>query len=172
MAVRKPFNLNLLVLDDGQQINAEPGLGMQLVGQEQIRQRRAVDEAQRRETNPFPSFGGSFSLPNPMWDGYFGLLQGKENAAQQQGRGFRFDVDSWGNDKALDVPTGRTYFSGAGEVAPGLRGRPGNPAIAALQGAVPSKNGYYTQDEVEQASGHDALNESRRRAFQALKGRY
>jgi len=174
MAV-KPFNPNLLTLDDGSSTDTAglPGLALRFLGQEQERQRASNMDAEAEEANPF------FRLNRPInslgaapgWGGYFGLLQAKENAAGQQGRNFNFDVDSWGNDKALDVPTGRVYNTGAGEVAPGLRGRP-NAALAGLQNASTQKSGYYTPDEIEQAGGNEALTEARRRAFAGLKGRY
>ena len=178
MAV-KPFNPNLLVLDDGSLTDTRglPGLALKFLGQEQERQRQANMESEGREQDPYYGLWSSpaskFAASNPMpgWGGYFGLLQGKENAANAQGRNFKFDLNSWGNDKALDVPTGRTYFANAGEVAPGLRGRP-NAALAGLQNASTTQNGYYTPDEIDQAGGNDALTESRRRAFAKLKGSY
>ena len=71
------------------------------------------------------------------WDAAFGALNNT---------GANIDVGSWGQEKALDVPTGRTYNVSAGQVAPGMRGRP-SAALAALQGLSPSRGGYYTPDE-------------------------
>lgn len=174
----KPFNPNLLVLDDGQEFDTTglPGLALKHLGRQQEIQRKSNMDAEGREANPFYGLWGNpasnFASDNPMpgFGGYFGILQGKENAAAQAGKRFKFDLSSWGNDKALDVPTGRTYFTNAGEVAPGLRGRP-NAALAGMQNASTTQNGYYTPDEIAQAGGEEALTESRRRAFSALKGR-
>lgn len=102
------------------------------------------------------------TLAGPGWTGYSGIMAGLNNAAKTQGYNFDVDVKNWGNSKAMDVPTGRTYSMDAGEFAPGMRARP-SKAIAALTRADPNKRGYYTPDEWEVAKS------GMQRAFRGLR---
>lgn len=106
---RQPINPNLFMYDDGttEDLSTQSGLGVGLAGQEQIRQRRArmMDENSRNRMTGVP-FGPLKGLYDGMglggssaWDGFFGAMQGKENAVQAQGGNFNFDETSFGNWK-------------------------------------------------------------------------
>jgi hypothetical protein len=57
--------------------------------------------------------------PSAAWDAYFGILQGKENAAQASGRRLNFDERAWGNPSVQDFsPEGRGMRYGRGEIPP------------------------------------------------------
>ncbi len=152
---RQPYNSSILIDDAGDAREAQGGLDDRLWGERFMRDRAAnmsQDWWKRRaggdRTSGFlqPSVMPAGTLAGPGWSGYSGIMAGLANGARAQGYNFRPDVESWGNEKEMDVPTGRTYSVDAGEVAPGMRGRP-NKAIAALTGADPSRRGYYTPEE-------------------------
>lgn len=161
MAQPYAYNPGLLVDDEGNPRQATGGLDDRFWAEDFMRKRAAKanqDWWQRRASGDRtigflpPSSLPAGTLAGPGWTGYSGIMAGLANAAATQGKNFKLDIDSWGNTKDLDVPSGRTYSRDAGEIAPGLRGRP-NKAIAALTGADPSKRGYYTPEEWEQAKG-------------------
>lgn len=103
------------MFDDGryEDVSNQSGLGMQMLGREQIRQRRAAD-MQRRSAEMMNPQMGSFGplkglmsganlgpLPDQGWDGYFGAMQGKENAVQAQGGRIGIDMlGSWGPQRS------------------------------------------------------------------------
>lgn len=102
-----PLNPNLFMYDDGrlEDTSGQSGLGLQMMGQEQNRLRRAQIMEQNRARQTQPYMGGPLKGlmdglglgPNPMWDGYFGAMQGKENAIAAQGGKTNIDMrGSWG----------------------------------------------------------------------------
>jgi hypothetical protein len=105
------INPNLFQFDDGRfiDLSGASGLGVKEAGVEQNRLRRAgiMQQNMAQQMDPArSSFGPLKGLheglglgPNPQWDGYFGALQGKENADESQGGNFRFGRGSWGNPK-------------------------------------------------------------------------
>ena len=160
---QRPFDPSSLMLDSGESFAGElDPASLRNIGIQQNDQRRAqiaADDASMEGRKRGLGLGGS------SWDAWFGLMQARENAAGASGRRFDFDVDGFGTNKAIDVPTGRSYNMDAGEVAPGLRGR--NPEIAQEQGLDPKQSGYYTPDELRSLSRNglsNALNGIRRRA--------
>ncbi len=100
------INPNLFMYDDGRIEDAsdQTGLGIQMMGREQNRQRRASEQEKNWQRMMQPgSFGPLQGLNSglglggsPGWDGYFGAMQGKENAAALQGGQMDFDLGSWG----------------------------------------------------------------------------
>ena len=100
------INPNLFRYDDGvtEDTTGQTGLGIQMMGREQNRQRRAAVQEQNwnqmMQPGQFgPLRGLSYGLGlggSPGWDGYFGAMQGKENAAAAQGGQFDLDLGSWG----------------------------------------------------------------------------
>ncbi len=100
------INPNLFRYDDGREedVTDQTGLGIQMMGREQNRQRRAGVQEQNWQHMMQPGSSGplrglSYGLGlggSPGWDGYFGAMQGKENAAAAQGGQFDFDLGSWG----------------------------------------------------------------------------
>ncbi len=135
MAIKKrPFNPNLLALDDGTEIGAQGlGLGSKFVGREQNRQRRAgmlgqniAAPIQRPQGTAGPlksrlnsgmgqgSFIGGL---DPSADALFGLLQAKENAAGLSGMGFEVEPNAASvDDDFFDLPEA-TQRRGAGAMA-------------------------------------------------------
>lgn len=168
---RQPYNPSLLMDDEGNVREAQGG-GADKMWAEDFMRKRAMktshDWWQRRAAGEKnigflpPSSLPAGTLAGPGWTGYSGIMAGLKNAAEAQGYGFKPDVQSWGNSKQLDVPSGRTYSVDVGELAPGMRGRP-NKAIAAFTGADPNKRGYYTPEEWETAKG------GMERAFRGLR---
>lgn len=112
------LNPNLFMYDDGrvEDTAGHSGLGVMLMGQEQIRQRRAREAQQNAEnfSNQVANGGFGFGplkglssspnlgpLPDAGWDGYFGALQGKENAVRARGGKSNIDMaGSWGPQKS------------------------------------------------------------------------
>jgi hypothetical protein len=197
----RPFDPNSFLLDNGQYLSGQSQQGqsplaMKELGVQQNRLRGtqvANEDFNRAYQGGNPGFGplprAAGPLPDSNWDAYFGLLQARENSANQSGRNFNFDERSWGNPKALDIPTGRTYDQspvgygyGEGgkigynpnlrELAPGQRGRP-NAYTAAIQGLNPNQGGYYNEDEYNSmnSGGVNTLQPSIQRALEALFGR-
>lgn len=118
-----PFSLESYLMDDGTQIDAstQSGLGMANAGIEQIRQRRALEEARRFHLNYHqPGFGpGRFrnTLSSPGDDALFGLLQMKENAADASGLGFKVlfpfnAIGAFGSDVSTAVDPDQLALSG------------------------------------------------------------
>lgn len=103
------INPNLFMYDDGrmEDTTGHDGLGIQMMGVEQNRLRRAKVMEQNREQQmqqrgfgPLRGLHDGLGLgPNPAWDGFFGAMQGKENAIQAQGGKFNFDERSFGKTK-------------------------------------------------------------------------
>ncbi len=96
--LKKTFGANSLLLDDGRQFEADPsmsGLGAKEIGIEQNRLRRAEVDADDFAHNYGGGnmFGpGRFRnnlLRDPSADGFFGLMQAKENAAAMGGMKFK-----------------------------------------------------------------------------------
>ncbi len=104
---RRPFNPNLLLLDDGREFDTTnlSGLDAKFIGKEQHRLRQSSEIEKGYERRMMGMLqGGTFSnflkspydnlgvgdVANP-WAAYSGLLQGKENAAKQAGMNFSFD---------------------------------------------------------------------------------
>lgn len=122
-ADQRQFDPQELIGDDGTSLRVDDRnpVGMQQFGERQIEERRR----QLRETED-PSgllrggrlLGGP--LPDKAWDAYFGVLQGKENAAQAAGKRLQFDERAWGNPKVQDYsPAGRGMgYSPAAEDEP------------------------------------------------------
>lgn len=160
------YDPSLLIDERGETHRARGGLADRLVGMNIERDNNArrrhnwsVGDLRRRSfTIPHADPG---ALRGAGWGGYSGIMRGLAKGAEAQGRGFKVDLDTWGNTKDFDVPTGRSYSREAGQVAPGMRGRP-SKAIAALTGADPQRGGYYTPDEFEHAR------EGLMRAFRGL----
>lgn len=106
---RYPINPNLFQYDDGtyEDLSTQSGLGVGLAGQEQNRQRRAsvMDQnwqqmMQPGQVGPLKGLMSGLGLGgNTAWDGFFGAMQGKENAVASQGGNLDVDVNSIGNWK-------------------------------------------------------------------------
>jgi hypothetical protein len=99
------INPNMFMYDDGRAEDAgqQTGLGIQMMGREQNRQRRAAEQEKNWQRMMQPGQGPLVGLSHglglggsPGWDGYFGAMQGKENAAAAQGGQMDFDLNSWG----------------------------------------------------------------------------
>lgn len=158
MAAKKPYQ-NIMVDERGMPRVPTGGFGDRQVGMD-IEEDYAADTSRDWWTRRAggdrsvgflpPSIMPAGTLAGPGFRGYSGIMRGLARGAQAQGRGFDVDVEDWGNSKQMDVPSGRTYSVDAGELAPGMRGRP-NAAIAALTGADTNKRGYYTPEEFEGA---------------------
>lgn len=98
--------------DDGrvEDTSGHSGLDVMLMGQEQNRLRReqVMQQNRERQMQPNPGYGPLKGLmdglghgPNPMWDGYFGAMQGKENAIAAQGGKSKIDIaGSWGPQRS------------------------------------------------------------------------
>lgn len=107
---KRPFNPSGIRLDDGREFDTTgvAGPALQRLGQMQEAEGDAAYEGEQRDANPFwglsPS-GMNFAaakvrnIGNPM-SGYFGLLQGKENAAQAAGKQLHANFRRWGNPDA------------------------------------------------------------------------
>lgn len=99
-------------------------------------------------------YGKGYGNDGTPWGDYFQSLVGKEALTQQAGMRPNIDVFGIGRLKAQDVPTGMTYATYAGEVAPGLRGAANRlfdagtaNSLAGEQGIDPSRGGWWTPDE-------------------------
>lgn len=115
---------------------------------DRVARQRFADMYDRIGTGGLPGRGlglPSNVLPDRAWDGFFGSLQQAAEAAASQGKKFGVDWGGFGVLKALDVPSGKTYNTELGEVAPGQRRA--NPVMARAQGLDPNKAGWYTPDE-------------------------
>ena len=167
-----PFNPNLFATDDGRVYDLE-GVSSKAYAEKLIKDRRR-------------KLGEPEKIADMGWDGFFGALAGKENAAKAQGKNFKVDYagkgpgtgTGFGTWKALDVPSGRVYNQhtsdrqsdeGAhvpmSEIAPGRRGRE-NMGLAELQGLDPNQGGYYTPEE------HDAMTGRKWSPLTMLQGLY
>ncbi len=102
---------NLFQYDDGQWEDTEgqSGLGVNLMGRENVRQRRAqlLDQntaAMMAPGQQGPLKGLMYGMGlggSPEWDGYFGAMQGKENAVGSQGGRIGIDMrGSWGPQRS------------------------------------------------------------------------
>ncbi len=151
----QPYDPSLIVDERGQQHRARGGLADRLVGMgierdNNMRRREQWATGDMRRRGFAAPHADPGALRGAGWGGYSGIIRGLAHGAEAQGRDFEIDLDTWGNTKDFDVPTGRTYSRDAGMVAPGMRGRPSR-AIARLTGANEQKGGYYTPDEFEHA---------------------
>lgn len=112
---QKSFNSRLYVDPYGNHIEGS-ALDLRTKALTDMQQEREHDRNDVRERRiamgqyPFsPSDYGV--LPNPNWDAYFGMIKGRQRAAEAQGRQYDFDRPSWGNDGDMlkfDRRTGET----------------------------------------------------------------
>lgn len=115
---KQPFNQSLTVMDDGTQVDGSKlGSGSYNVGIAQNRQRREAifkENTQKRlgqqpGFGPLKSmfdglgFGGLGGSLNPQADAFYGLMQMKENSANQQGK--RFELDPNNVEATVDKST-------------------------------------------------------------------
>lgn len=117
----QPYNPNLFLGDDGRLIDTSdyPGASLQQLGEEQDMRRRqamywknwdnAFETNKARSVGPLKSPGEGFGLTGPLgkdqWSGFYGLMQGKENAAKMQGYGFQGAHPGTYKREALYQPT-------------------------------------------------------------------
>jgi hypothetical protein len=105
------MNPNWLQYDDGrwEDTEGQSGLGVNLMGRQQNALRRAAllehNTAQMMAPGQMgPLRGlmhGSGLGGSPEWDGYFGAMQGKENAVRAQGGRIGIDMaGSWGPQRS------------------------------------------------------------------------
>lgn len=117
---KQPFKPTLFLGDDGRLLDTEDysPLGLAQLGEEQEGLRRRNMYQQNWENlmqrpqgpiGPLKSPGEGFGLTGPLgkdqWSGYYGLMQGKENAARMQGYGFRADSPGTYKRESLYRPT-------------------------------------------------------------------
>lgn len=166
MATRRGFNPTALTLDDGRSFAGNmTGNSLLNIGAEQHRLRSAQVAQDDFDTEYGPNRGfGPGRMLRPLgspWDNaYFGLMQARENAANESGRNFNFDERSWGNAKALDVPTNYVYHSNAGELAPGYRKGPGG-----------TKGSYRPGEVAKNTQGYAPFDAAREELRRSIRGR-